>query len=636
MAGRGPPRDAPAVDDLLRASTMSRSTCATPTRSPRRSSRYADRPSVSYLATPPDLFVPVRAGPASAAGLLDAPSRLVLEKPIGHDLASAREINAALRACLDESRIFRIDHYLGKARGAEPAGAALRQHAARSGVAPPLDRIGRHPGRRDRRRRRPRGLLRGLRRAARHGAEPHAAAAGADRDGAAARARRRQHARRETQSAARAAADDAQPTSPATPCAVATAHGVVEGRAVQGLRRTTAHGRNLRRAARLRSTTGAGPACRSAWSPASAWPRAPPRSWCRSSRCRIGCSSGPRRGRATPNRLRMRLQPEENIELGLMGSLAAPEWGALRAAAAVAGPVDVAVAAAPHRLRTPAASMRCDGNQTLFVRDDEVEAAWHWIDSISAPGAAAAQPVLDYPAGSWGPAAAADFLPATLRQRPRRRSDEYPSHRNAAGRYRRHQRALRPGRRRRTHAAARGQRAGVRRSPTSRRWPTPRATISTAPARRRSEAVFAVAGRVDGDEARITNHPWVISATRTRQRSGLERLQLVNDFAAQAMAVLAAARAGRDRDRRQRLARRRRRRRPHLRDHRPRHRARRRRPDRAATAATTRWRPKAATSASRRARRRKSKSCSACRANSAACPTSAWSAAAAWSICIAP
>ncbi len=47
--------------------------------------------------------------------------------------------------------------------------------------------------------------------------------------------------------------------------------------------------------------------------------------------------------------------------------------------------------------------------------------------------------------------------------------------------------------------------------------------------------VFAVAGRVDGDEARITNHPWVISAARTRDALGLEAVELVNDFAAQAM-----------------------------------------------------------------------------------------------------
>jgi len=49
--------------------------------------------------------------------------------------------------------------------------------------------------------------------------------------------------------------------------------------------------------------------------------------------------------------------------------------------------------------------------------------------------------------------------------------------------------------------------------------------------------VFAVAGRVDGDEARITNHPWVISLSRTRNALGFEDIRLVNDFAAQAMAI---------------------------------------------------------------------------------------------------
>ena len=77
-------------------------------------SQYGDRPAVSYLSTPPNLFAPACRG-LKAAGLLEEPSRLVLEKPLGHDLASAREINATLRESLDESRIFRIDHYLGKA-----------------------------------------------------------------------------------------------------------------------------------------------------------------------------------------------------------------------------------------------------------------------------------------------------------------------------------------------------------------------------------------------------------------------------------------------------------------------------------------------------------------------------------------
>ena len=50
--------------------------------------------------------------------------------------------------------------------------------------------------------------------------------------------------------------------------------------------------------------------------------------------------------------------------------------------------------------------------------------------------------------------------------------------------------------------------------------------------------VFAVAGRVDGDVARITNPPWVISRSRTRNALGFEHLALVNDFAAQSMSIL--------------------------------------------------------------------------------------------------
>lgn len=51
------------------------------------------------------------------------------------------------------------------------------------------------------------------------------------------------------------------------------------------------------------------------------------------------------------------------------------------------------------------------------------------------------------------------------------------------------------------------------------------------------QGVFAVAGRPDGDEVRITNHPWVISRTRTQAMLGFDRLQLINDFVAQSMAI---------------------------------------------------------------------------------------------------
>jgi glucose-6-phosphate 1-dehydrogenase len=50
----------------------------------------------------------------AAAGLVNPRTRVVLEKPLGHDLASAREINAAVGRHFAESQIFRIDHYLGK------------------------------------------------------------------------------------------------------------------------------------------------------------------------------------------------------------------------------------------------------------------------------------------------------------------------------------------------------------------------------------------------------------------------------------------------------------------------------------------------------------------------------------------
>lgn len=68
---------------------------------------------VMYLATAPDLFTIVCQQLAAAA--LNRPNtRLVLEKPLGHDLASNREINEAVRRVLNENQIFRIDHYLGK------------------------------------------------------------------------------------------------------------------------------------------------------------------------------------------------------------------------------------------------------------------------------------------------------------------------------------------------------------------------------------------------------------------------------------------------------------------------------------------------------------------------------------------
>ena len=68
---------------------------------------------VSYFATAPSLFGNICKG-LDAAGLSVLPSRVVLEKPIGHCLESSKVINDEVAKYFKESQIYRIDHYLGK------------------------------------------------------------------------------------------------------------------------------------------------------------------------------------------------------------------------------------------------------------------------------------------------------------------------------------------------------------------------------------------------------------------------------------------------------------------------------------------------------------------------------------------
>jgi glucose-6-phosphate 1-dehydrogenase len=72
----------------------------------------AKRDCLYYLEMPPSLFAPIVEN-LGKAGLLEH-SRVAVEKPFGHDLKSACELNARLRAVLDEEQIFRVDHFLGK------------------------------------------------------------------------------------------------------------------------------------------------------------------------------------------------------------------------------------------------------------------------------------------------------------------------------------------------------------------------------------------------------------------------------------------------------------------------------------------------------------------------------------------
>jgi glucose-6-phosphate 1-dehydrogenase len=75
--------------------------------------QHSDRVRVFYYSTSPDFFATISAN-LGGAGLISARSRVVVEKPLGHDLDSSREINDAVGEHFAERQIFRIDHYLGK------------------------------------------------------------------------------------------------------------------------------------------------------------------------------------------------------------------------------------------------------------------------------------------------------------------------------------------------------------------------------------------------------------------------------------------------------------------------------------------------------------------------------------------
>jgi glucose-6-phosphate 1-dehydrogenase len=114
-------------------------------------------------------------------------------------------------------------------------------------------------------------------------------------------------------------------------------------------------------------------------------------------------------GQITPNKLVLRLQPDEGVKLWLMNKVPGPGGLRLRQV-----PLDMTFATAfgGHQ---PEAYERLlmdvvRGNPTLFMRRDEVEAAWTWIDPILAAWAASEEAPKPYTAGSWGPSAAVALI----------------------------------------------------------------------------------------------------------------------------------------------------------------------------------------------------------------------------------
>jgi glucose-6-phosphate 1-dehydrogenase len=401
---------APEVIDLLKRCEYISVDLSDPQQLAERLAPLRGRDCVSYLSTPPGLYVPITQG-LKAAGLLDAPSRLVLEKPIGRDLASAREIMSAVSECVSEDRVFRIDHYLGKA----PVQNLL---ALRFGNAL-LEAVWHH-----------RWIasvdILVAETAGVDGREGYYASYGALRDmvqnhilqllcliamepPSALDADSVRNEKLKVLRALRPMTADAVNQHSVRGCYQA---GVVEGKPVKGFNAPTpeaqdtetyvalvAHIDNWRWAGvpfRLRTGKRMADRCSEVvitFREVSHW-----------------LFEKPHRDRSTPNRLVFRLQPEENIELTLMSSLAAPEWGALELQPL---PLDLSM---PINLRRRIAYERLlldafHGNPALFVRNDEVEAAWSWIDSVSEAWKQAGTPIHPYMAGSWGPDALEQLMP---------------------------------------------------------------------------------------------------------------------------------------------------------------------------------------------------------------------------------
>ncbi len=112
--------------------------------------------------------------------------------------------------------------------------------------------------------------------------------------------------------------------------------------------------------------------------------------------------------RVQPNALVIHLQPEEHISLHLMNKAPGLDRGGLKLAQ-VALDLDLDDAFEDIRRRSAYERLYMDaieGDGTLFVRRDEVETAWQWVDDILAGWRESEQSPKSYPAGTWGPSSA--------------------------------------------------------------------------------------------------------------------------------------------------------------------------------------------------------------------------------------
>ena len=368
-----------------------------------------DRVRVAYLATAPSLFGTLATG-LKTNGLVTDSGRIVLEKPLGRDLESAREINTAVGECFREDQIYRIDHYLGKETVQnllalrfgnslfEPLWRRSAIDHVQFTVAEDLGVGGRvefYDGV---------GALRDmvqnhlLQLVCLFAMEPPSSL---DQNAV------RDEKMKVLRSLKPISASDAK----ANTVRGQYGEGAIKGETVAGF---------VDELSDKDSTTETFVALKLEienwrWSGVPFYLRTGKRLKAKHSEIVVQFQDVPhsifpeQQYNVSPNLLRIRLQPDEGVQLSVMAKEPGPGGFDLR-------PVSLDLSfAETFGVRYPDAYERLlmevlRGNPALFMRRDEVEAAWEWIDGIIDAWDVSKQKVESYVSGSWGPAASAMML----------------------------------------------------------------------------------------------------------------------------------------------------------------------------------------------------------------------------------